>query len=131
MKAKPTPTKAEVEGYHQSNGPLWFGLLAGPIAWIIHLQTSYSLVIWVCKSGHEMALHILSLCCLLLAIGGALVAWAQFNACELTPAARSRDEGLIARSRFMALMGMMNSVLFALIIIAQGIPSFIISPCVN
>jgi hypothetical protein len=33
------------------------------------------------------------------------------------------------RSRFMAVLGLLTSILFFLIILAQSIPSFILSPC--
>jgi hypothetical protein len=113
----------------QNNFILWVGILAGPVAWLVHFQTSYALVLWVCAHGHESILHVVSLLCVIGALAGAAVAWREFNARQQSTARRMEEEEPITRSRFMAAVGMMNSALFALVIVAQGIPSFIISPC--
>jgi hypothetical protein len=107
---------------------LWSGLLIGPSAWALHMQLSYSLVLWVCKHGHGGILHMVSAFFLAMALGGVLLStqcWQVAN----QQAGDAHIETAMARSRFMAALGIMANVLFALVIVAQGIASFMISPC--
>ena len=106
---------------------LWTGMLAGPIAWLLQMELGYALVPWACATGHIVVLHIVTLGGLLIAAAGALVAWREWR--------RSGREwpkgagGPQMRSRFMAVLGLLTSVMFFLVILAQGLPSFILSPC--
>jgi hypothetical protein len=106
---------------------LWTGLLLAPLAWLLNISAGYALVPRACATGNHLPGHLVHLVCLLLALGGALVAW------RLWQAIGSRwpeDEGgPAARSRFMAATGVLTSLLFALVIVAQWVPSFMISPC--
>ena len=110
------------------SGLLWLGIFVGPVAWLAHFQVSYSLVPWVCKNDGEVALHVVSLLCLLIAGVGGVLAWTRLRVAGAR-APGAAGEALMARSRFMALLGLMSSVLFGLIILAQGLASFFISPC--
>ena len=106
---------------------LWAGILLPPCAWFLHQQLSYMLVPWACVTGRQFILYAVTLATLLLAIGGGLVArhsWRRLG--------RDRADGaggVVARSRFMAVGGVLSSALFSLVIVAQGIPSFILNAC--
>src|SRR2546426_2864705 len=106
---------------------LWLGLLTAPLAWLVNLLLSYTLVLWACSTGRQYTLHLVTLAMLLVAAGGGCMAWRAWR-----QAGREwHDEagGVLPRSRFMAAMGILLSSLFVLVILAQGIPSFVLSAC--
>lgn len=104
---------------------LWAGLLAGPAAFLLNLQIAYVLAALSCDEA-RIWLHVTALGTLALALAGGALAWRDWRS---TGAGAAGDgEGAIPRSRFMSVLGMMMGVLFALIIVAQWIPMFII-PC--
>jgi hypothetical protein len=108
------------------------GILAGPLAWGLHLGTSYSLTETVCASGHQWLFHLVSLGALLVAAAGGLIAarlWRQFAAGS-TGSTNLGDEHW-TRSRFMALFGMAMSAFFALAILAAWIPSWMLGACAH
>lgn len=102
---------------------LWAGVLIGPIAWALHLQISYMLVPWACENGWQFIMHLVTLGSLGLAIVGGLIAWSNL---KRTGMQNGGNEG---SSRFLAYTGLLSSGLFMAVIIAQGIPNFIVSAC--
>jgi hypothetical protein len=106
----------------------WIAFLGGPIIWILQLQTSYTLVPWTCLHGMHFLLHLTSAVFLAGAVALALSARMELKNHDdsaVLPA------GLLPSARFMLLVGAWNSALFGLLIFAQGIPSFFISPCID
>jgi hypothetical protein len=107
---------------------LWVGLLSGPAAWAVQLQTAYALASWACDSGTvALTLHLVSGACLLAAAGGAGVAWRNWQAAGGWPS--STDETTTGRTRLMALLGVMTGTLFSLVILAQWVAAMILDPC--
>lgn len=106
---------------------LWTGMLAGPIAWLLQLQTNYILAQLVCSRTSHVMLHVITVVALLLAAGGGLIAWRSWQ--QAGREWPGESEGVVPRSRFMAVVGLLTSVMFFLVILAQGIPSFILNPC--
>jgi len=106
---------------------LWFGLLAAPVAFLLNLEIAYALVPTACSSGTSLMVHLVHVLCLLLALAGGLVAWRIWNAAGVEWP--GEQGGQIARTRFMAGSGVLGSALFALVILAQWIPTFVLSPC--
>jgi hypothetical protein len=106
---------------------LWTGLLLAPCAFLLNLEIAYALVPIACRRGDSLPVHLVHAACLLLALGGALVARRSWRA----EGARWPDEegGRTARSEFMAGLGLLVSLLFVLVILSQWIPSFGLSPC--
>jgi hypothetical protein len=121
--------KTTAEGFKKGAGPgsLWAGLLAGPLAMLIELQVNYALVLWACSAGREWALHLVAALALCITLAGGLISWRNWR----LAGAHWEDEGagVIPRSRFMSIVGILMSALFALVIIAQWIPIFIYGPC--
>jgi hypothetical protein len=106
---------------------LWTGLLLPPFAWFLHQQLSYMLVLWACATGRQFALHLVTVAMLLLAGAGGFMAWRGWQR-------TGRDwpdegGGMLPRRRFMAVGGLLSSSMFFLVILAQGIPSFLLSAC--
>jgi hypothetical protein len=106
---------------------LWVGLLLAPIAFLINLEVAYALVPTACSSRNDLPVHLVHFACLLLTLWGLATAW---RAWKTVGAVWPGGEGdPLARSRFMAGTGMLVSAMFALVIVAQWIPSFILDPC--
>ena len=106
---------------------LWFGLLGGALAWKLQLMVNYALVPYACWRELTILVHLASLATLLLALGAAAVSLRSWRS------AGSSFElelgGPIGRSRFMALLGVVLSVYFALVILGQWVPNLLLSPC--
>lgn len=119
------------EKEEKSTGALlaqWTGLLAGPVAWLLQLQVAYTLIPWACTHDQQgISLHVVTLVALLLSVAGAFVSWREWQRAgrELPGPAG----GPIPRSRFMAVMGLATSAFFFLVILMQGLASFILHPC--
>lgn len=107
----------------------WMGVLLAPSAWFVQLQTSYLLVFYACSSRNHFTLHLATLLFLLLSAAGGFIAWSNWRRAgrkwpdeHATPA---------SRTRFMAVLGLLTSALFFLLILTQGIPSFFLEPCIK
>jgi hypothetical protein len=105
---------------------LWTGLLLAPTAFLINLELGYALVPTACRTGHTLPLHLVHLACLLLAVAGIMVARGNRGSSDLTEA---DGHGHATRARFMGRLGVAVGLLFALVIISQAIPGFVLSPC--
>ena len=107
---------------------LWFGILAGPLAWTVHLLLSYALLSLACSTGLGWILHAVTL------LTAALTGWAGLVAHRAWQRHRAdpRDGVRGPRSgwrRFMALAGVVMSALFFAAILLEGLPVAILSPC--
>jgi hypothetical protein len=107
--------------------PLWTGILAGPIAWAFDLTVSYALVKWSCSSERQEVFHLITAAALLLVCTGALVSW---SALRHSAGAGPTDGGQPRqRARFMAMLGLTMSALFALTILANAISYWVLDAC--
>jgi nicotinamide riboside transporter PnuC len=106
---------------------LWFGVLAGPLAWMLGLNAGYSLVRVACAKQNMLYLHAVSLLTLLLALAGGWVAWREWK--RTGREWPGEEPGAIPRSRFMVALGLLASGLFSLVILAQWTASFFFNPC--
>ncbi len=106
---------------------LWFGMLAGPVSWFLHLNVSYALVRKICETGDIWLLHLTTLVTLVPALAGVAVAWLSWR--RLREPKVTTGPGTLGRSRFMALGGLGLSGFFALTLLVAWIPDFLIEPC--
>jgi hypothetical protein len=106
---------------------LWTGLLLPPIVWAIQLQTVYLLTENSCFTGNFLPVHITSFASLILSIIGGFISWNCWT--EAGAEWKNEQGGTIPRSRFMAILGLMTSALFTLIIFAQWLPTVLGVPC--
>ena len=118
-----------VKDFKEGAGPaaLWAGVLAGPLALLTQLEVNYALVHWACAAGREWALHVVALLALVASVAGGMLSWRNWRL-----AGASWDDegaGVIPRSRFMAVVGVMISALSVLVVVAQWIPIFVYGPC--
>jgi hypothetical protein len=105
---------------------LWLGILGGPAAWLIHFNVNYLLAWVACASGSNFWLHVTTALCIAITLA-ALLASLQ----TMGPAREEHGdyESRESRRRFMGMTGVMSSMLFGLIIIAQAIAVVMVVPC--
>ena len=106
---------------------LWAGILAGPVAWALDLLISYAVVKWTCLRAQQWPLDVCTLGALALAAAGAALSW---HALQQTMYAEPTDGGAPPqRAKFMAILGVATSALFALQIAAAWIPRWVLDAC--
>jgi hypothetical protein len=130
-------TSAEGISRRESVGSLklWFAVLGAPLAWLTHMVVGYSLEEWfACSPSTSEAGKIVGLdvrTFVLIFTGAmALVAVAAGVAavtCLRKIKAQESEESL--RPRWMAIAGIMNSVLYLLIILGGVAPALILETC--
>ena len=106
---------------------LWTGVLLAPIAFLIDLEVAYALVPTACSGRNQLPVHLSHVVCLALALFGGLTALRSWRTTGSTWP--GEEGGPVARSRFMAGLGLLMSSLFALVIVAMWVPSFLLDPC--
>lgn len=120
----PAPPRAEAT----SAVPLWFGVLAGPIAWTVHLLLSYALLPLACASGLLILLHAVTLATALVTAAAGFVAYRRQSepGTDDRGGVRGPSTGYV---RFMARSGVALSALFLFVILLEGLPVFFLGPC--
>ncbi|HEX8076842.1 MAG TPA: hypothetical protein VF511_03425 [Chthoniobacterales bacterium] len=124
-------SESEKEGTQpRENLALWTGVLGSAVIWAIQLQTSYAMVPWACSSGHRWMLPVVSVFFLICAAVPGIIAWRIWTRTSASQTTERETAGG-GRRRFMAMLGMMDSAVFFLLILAQGLPVFFIHPCLE
>jgi hypothetical protein len=102
-------------------------LVGGPAAVLLSQQAKYLLVSGACISGRLAPLHLAAAAGLLLTFVCAAVAFREWR----SAGAHWPDHGggTAGRSRFMGVLAMFMAASSALVILAQWIPDWIVSPC--
>jgi TRAP-type C4-dicarboxylate transport system permease small subunit len=104
---------------------LWISILGGPIAWLLHFQINYTLVPHACRSGHRITLYACTAVFLVLALICALIGWSMWR----ESSDQMEDDQPVSRASFMAAVGMLSGLMFALTIVAQGLATIMLNPC--
>jgi len=106
---------------------IWWTMFAGPFAWACDLGFSYALEQHTCSTGHHYVLHVITVVCGLIALSGLA---AGRTAYSVLPEEAS-DEGVrpIDRTHFQVLFGIVISLAFTVVIVAEAVPRWILSPC--
>jgi hypothetical protein len=118
--------------YFSSDGgkaALWFGVLAGPLGWFLHLAVSYSLVIYACTSGNTWPHHVVTLLALGLPGAGLWLAWGSWR--RVRRLAGCDADVALRRSEFLSLTGVALSGYFLLVVLVAEAPNLVYGPCVN
>jgi hypothetical protein len=106
---------------------LWAGILLGPAAWAVDFVLSYAVTHHECSTGAMLWHRTSSVIAVLVALWGAYLGWDSKR--RLPDDVPIHEGNVIARSRTMAIAGIGMGLWFAVIIIAEAVPRFILSPC--
>jgi hypothetical protein len=103
---------------------LWVGVLAGPIAWALHLNASYAAVPYLCGSRMGFLLHVFTLLALCLAGAGffsSLRSWRTGG-----KPSHTRGGGIEGRTSLLSIGGMATGAFFFFVILVQSTPNYFV-----
>jgi hypothetical protein len=105
---------------------LWAGILTGPLVALLEQGVQYLLVPGACAGGRELPLHLAALVALLLIAGAGMVALREWRR-----AGTVADDaaGARARSRFMAIVGVLTTGIFGLVVAAHWLAVLVLGAC--
>ena len=111
---------------------VWAGLLAGPLVWLVLLETNYVLAYVACELQQTWFLHLSTALAVLLVGGAGYAAWrASFG--DITTDETLTDpldeETRVQRSRWMSLAGVAFSAWFIIVILAMEVPVIVLKEC--
>jgi hypothetical protein len=117
---RPMPEKpaALVEG----EGILWYAILGTPLLTLTNLEISYALTPVACRAGTAVGLSITTAIILALVILGGIGAAMRLRR-------NWQEDTVLSRPGWMAMLGILESALFTIVIIAQWLPHAFLSPC--
>lgn len=107
--------------------PMWTGIFAGPVAWLVGLEASYALVPIACAHTGRWPVHLVQVIEVAICIVGLLAARRSLRA--VAAAGPGGDERAYARTRFLSWLGILLSALFALSALAQGATTLFLGAC--
>jgi hypothetical protein len=109
---------------------LWAGVLTGPIVWLVLLEVNYVLTYVACETGHKWFMHTAVLVALALVATAGYLAWVNGPPDDpeisTPPVTRETAE---QRARWMALYGVVSSIWFFIVILANEIPILVLRAC--
>jgi hypothetical protein len=112
----------------QGSAALWYAFLGAPIVWFVQLGLIYIMVPLACVANNTAILHVIDLVALALAL---LAGWLALRIWRRTGSGgETQPADPETRSRFMALIGMMASPLFSLVLLAQLLGIIVLGPCI-
>ena len=102
--------------------PLWAGVLGAPAAWAVQMEWIYAFATWCCWHHTRSLLYAANIILLLTAMGGGIVCLSYWRG--------RRDFGEQERRiMFLSGLGIFSSVMYSILIIAQGIAAIMLDPC--
>jgi hypothetical protein len=117
-------TIQDVKGW--ASTALWYAILVPPLSFAADLVLGYALVQHACSTGHFYVLHLLTIIALALTVSAGLIGWREY---KRIPEGDDEGGSPLDRAHFMAIAAMIWSVAFIIIILANGVPRMILSPC--
>jgi hypothetical protein len=121
-------TLQQAAANNRLSAALLTGLLGPAVLWLTQFQVKYSLVDYACKTGHRWVLPLASGIAIAAAVSFCLFAWRNHRVAK--HAARDETtEPLRDRNIFLAHMGLLSSVFFLAIVVAQALAQLFINPC--
>jgi small-conductance mechanosensitive channel len=109
-------------GVAEAAGVLWYAIVGTPMFVLLNLQLSYSLTPVACSGGSTLVMHLLTAILLALVIVAGVGAAVRLRRDWI-------EDAVLSRPSFMAMIGILESVLFSMVIIAQWLPHAYLSPC--
>ena len=105
----------------------WTGMLLPPAVFFAHLQGAYVLVPRACRYHADVWLHVVGVASVVLAAVGTAVAWRVWSGAGR--GASTEPGGAASRARFLGVVGFVMGAMFVLLLTAQWLVAFVISPC--
>jgi hypothetical protein len=93
----------------------------------VHLEITYNVIPWACVRGGEIWVHVVDVLALLLSLVGTIVAWRVWQ--RTVREAPGEAGGSVPRTSFLGACGLGFSAIVTLVLFAQWVASFFISPC--
>jgi vacuolar-type H+-ATPase subunit I/STV1 len=106
---------------------LWLLVVLPPIIGAISMEASFVLVRQSCAAQHNVALYLVTLAAMVLTAANATVAYVIWKRAGVIWPTEAVD--LATRIRFIAVVGILSSLMSFLLIVAQGIATVQLSPC--
>ena len=116
----------------------WFGVLAGPIVYLMLLQTVYTLGYVACETRRTWFLHVSTLVALLIVSAGGVLGWRaaiedpfrlEHPETAEPKSLATTDEVRRQRSTWMSVMAAGLSALFILLILSLEFPILVLHEC--
>ncbi|MDG4900001.1 hypothetical protein EOA75_04825 [Mesorhizobium sp. M1A.F.Ca.IN.022.07.1.1] len=107
-------------------GTSWGGLVSGPLAWAISTQLNYALVPWQCNRQVPVVLPV-ALVLMVFSLLGGVLSWQA----KRQGGAAFKPERTRSTERFIADLGMLSALLFALVIVMQASAALILDECLR
>jgi hypothetical protein len=106
---------------------LWIVVLGAPLAWLCSFEAIFALAPWACTFQSKLALYGVSGAALIACAGCGALAWTQWK--SLGEGGPSSEAGVLPRSNFMAIGGLILSAGCFMIVVAQAIPEIMLGAC--
>ena len=112
----------------------WAGVLLGPIAAALNQVASYALVQWECGNHSTTVIKLVTVAALIAIAAGGWAAWTAYSTAPSAAAGTSErvsEEGVhyADRQRFMGILGLLSTALFAALVVAMDIPKWVLDAC--
>lgn len=122
----PPSTSRPVSSKPGTLAQLWFGVFAGPVAWLFDLQLSHSLANRACMSGDRLMYALSSIGGAAIVVAAGLIAWRQL---QVLSAADTQGAFGVDRNRFLAITGIAFSAGFLLLLLGNLVPKLMLGLC--
>jgi hypothetical protein len=106
---------------------LWAGVIGAPLVWATQFELIYAISPWACTGARHVLIHVVTAIAIVMALAGAYLSRRDWKAAGGSP--DETDGGVIPRIRFLGALGMLVSLLSAVLIFAQGMSSIFFDGC--
>jgi hypothetical protein len=117
---RPVPEKPSI--LDEGTGVLWYAIVGTPLLALLNLELNYALTPVACRAGSRLAMNLVTAILLALVILAGVGAAMRLRRNWL-------EDTVLSRPSFMAMLGILESALFATLIIAQWLPHAFLSAC--
>jgi hypothetical protein len=110
------------------------GLIGGPAAWAVSTQLNYALAPLACRYT-TLIIALPAAALVLLALAGGVLSWPAWQrhsgttGIMTTHAMFTQEDG--RAQKFVAALGVLSAVLFAVVIIMQGVAALVLNGCMK
>lgn len=109
-----------------TDGISWVGLFAGPLAWVLDEEISYSLTDWSCKGGPHWPTHVVSGLAIALILTGIALSGRDWRRRAVAGTSANAPPD---RARFLAIGGFTLCLLFGMAVMIDTVAKFYFDPC--